>query len=148
MLEPIEAENEKLTRYWFEEVWNQKRGEVIDQMVAPECVARGLGPNGTDLVGPEGFKNAHILFCGAFPDLKITLDEVVASGDLVASHFTCQATHLGDHLGLPATGTPVTFCGMSLARFKDGKIVEGRNVLDLLAMMQQIQAVPPATSLP
>ena len=143
-----EKSNEALVRRWFAEVWNQQRPEVIDELLSPDCIARGMGPNGTDLQGPEGFKTAHTLFSGAFPDLHIMLDEVVSSGELVATHFTCRATHSGDNLGMPATGLPVTFSGMTLARIRNGRVVEGWNVMDLLSMMQQIQAVAPATSLP
>jgi predicted ester cyclase len=145
---PQETKNEALARYWFEEVWNNRRAAIIDEMVDPECIARGMGPNGTDLQGPDGFKIAHTLFSGAFPDLHITLDVVVASGDIVAAHFTCRATHGGDDIGIPATGRAVQFSGMTMARFRDGKIIEGWNVIDLLSMMQQIHAIPAATSLP
>lgn len=143
-----EKSNEALVRRWFEDVWNQKRAEVIEELIDPNCIARGMGPNGTDLHGPEGFKTAHSLFVGAFPDLHITLDEVVNGGDLVAAHFTCHATHGGDNMGMPATGLPVTFSGMTMARVKNGRIIEGWNVIDLLSVMQQIQAVAPATRLP
>lgn len=143
-----EKSNETLVRRWFEDVWNQKRPEVIDELLSPDCIARGMGPNGTDLHGPEGFKSAHTLFAGAFPDLHITLDEVVAARDLVATHFTCRATHSGDNMGVPATGRPVVFSGMTMARIQNGRVVEGWNVIDLLSVMQQIQAVAPATALP
>lgn len=144
----MSAENEAIIRYWVEEVWNQKRAEVIDELVSPECIARGMGPNGTDLVGPEGFKGAHALFVGAFPDLQITIGPMVVSGDMVASQLTCTATHKGDHLGMPATGKQVQFPAMTIARLKDGKIVEGWNCIDLLTAFQQIGALKVSESMP
>ncbi|GAB4458736.1 MAG: hypothetical protein OHK0029_20330 [Armatimonadaceae bacterium] len=142
------ADNEALLRYWIEEVWNKKRPEVIDELFAPHCKAHGMGPDGTDRTGPEGFKSAYATFCGAFPDLQITLAPVVANGDLVAGHLLCTGTHQGEHLGVPATHQPITFTAMTIARIENGKIVEGWNCIDLLSIFQQVGAMSPAESLP
>lgn len=144
----MSAENEALIRYWVEEVWNNKRAEVIDELFSSDCVARGMGPNGTDLVGPGAFKGAHALFVGAFPDLQITIGPMVVSGDMVASQLCCIATHTGDDLGIPATGRPVNFTAMTIARVKNGKIVEGWNCIDLLTAFQQVGAFEVSKKLP
>lgn len=84
----------------------------------------------------------HALFCGAFPDLQITVGHIFSSDNDVAGHFTCQATHTGDLLGIPATNQPVHFSGITLGRYRDGKIIEAWNCIDFLAMLQQIGKVP------
>lgn len=107
-----------------------------------------MGPNGTDLVGVEPFAQAHALFCEAFPDVHITVGPVVAEGDKVAAFLKCEATHVGDTLGIPGTGQPVTFNVMTIARIEDGKVVEGWNVLDLLSVFRQTGAMSVAEALP
>ena len=65
-----------------------------------------------------------------------------------ASQLLCTANHEGDHLGIPATGRPVQFTAMTIARLKDGKIVEAWNCIDLLAAFQQVGAFQASESLP
>jgi len=135
----MSVENEALLRRWFEEVWNKGRTEAVDEMMAVDAIAHGLGD--TQVVGPAAFKGFHAKFKGAFPDIKISVDDILSQGDKVAVRFTIRATHQGDHLGVPATGREVSFPAMSLVRCKDGQIAEGWNLVDMLAMMQQIGAV-------
>jgi steroid delta-isomerase-like uncharacterized protein len=137
-----EEENKALIRRWLQEVWNEKKPEVIDELLTPDVKAHGMGPNGTVLTGPAAFRSAYDALTGAFPDVEVTVELMIASGDTVATYLTARATHGGDHLGVPATGAKVTFPVMSMARIVDGKIVEGWNVLDLLTVLQQVQAVP------
>lgn len=141
-------DNVALLHRWFEEVWNKGNADAIDEMLAPQTIAHGMGPNGTDLHGIEGFKAAQALFRGAFPDLHITVKTVVAEGDKVAAHFVCKATHQGDNLGVPATGKSVLFSGMTIARYHEGRIVEGWNVIDLLSALQQAGSLAALAPLP
>src|SRR5438093_12903410 len=116
--------NEALTRRWFEEVWNQGRVEAIDELLAEDGIAHGLG-SGDDLRGPAGFKPFHARFKGAFPDIRITVEDMISEGDMVAVRFTCRGTHAGDHLGVAPTNRKVAFEAMSFVRWRDGQVVEG-----------------------
>jgi steroid delta-isomerase-like uncharacterized protein len=130
--------NKTIVRRWFEEVWNQGRTETIDALFAPNARAHGLG----DLPpGPEGFKPFHAAFRRAFPDIRITLDDVIAEGDLVAYRFTATGTHRGDGLGFAATNRGTEFTGMGFARVRNGQLVEGWNNYDQLSMFQQLGVV-------
>ena len=51
------ADNKALTRRWFEEVWNQRREQTIDEMISPGGIIHGLAESGEDLPGPTEFKN-------------------------------------------------------------------------------------------
>ncbi|HVK04355.1 MAG TPA: ester cyclase [Armatimonadaceae bacterium] len=146
--ESKERQNEAMFRRWFDEVWNQKRRDRIAELMDEGVVAHGMGPNGTVLSGPEPFAAAFDLFTGVFPDISLTVDKVVASGDTVAAHITCTGTHRGDGLGIPATGQQVSFPCMSMATYRDGLIVEGWNVIDLMSVLRQVQAVQLSSSLP
>jgi len=134
-------ENEALIRRWFEEVWNQKRPDRIPEFMDADGIAHGMGPDVAPLRGPEAFRQAYDTFTGAFPDLHVTIEKCVATDDTVAVLLRCEATHGGDHLGFPATGKRVTFSVMTIARYQDGKIVEGWNVLDLLTAFRQMGVV-------
>lgn len=129
-----------LTRLWFEEVWNKGRVDAIDEMFDPEGIAHGLGEDSGDLRGSEGFKPFHATFKGAFPDMRIEVEEVIQEGDLTAARFSGTGTHTGESLGTAATNRPVKFTGMSFTRWRNGKIVEGWNNADIAGIMKQIGA--------
>lgn len=123
--------NEQLLRRWFEEVWNKKREQAIDEMLTEDCVAYGLPDPDAVLRGPGQFKVLHRNFCGAFPDLHITVEDVIASGDRVAARWRATGTHLGAHLGFPPTGKKVSLDGASIGVVRDGRIREAWNMMDM-----------------
>jgi steroid delta-isomerase-like uncharacterized protein len=116
-------ENVGLARRWFEEVWNQRRTDTIDELLSDESVSHSeSGP----LRGKREFKErTHAPFLSAFPDLTMTVEATLAEGDEVAVRWSMTGTHLGDGLGLPATGRAVSFRGVTWIRFSGGKMVEG-----------------------
>ena len=142
----MSIENKALIHRWFEEVWTRGRTSAIDEMLADDGVAHGLGD---DLQGPAGFKPFHAAFRDAFPDMTIRIDDTIAEGDMIAARWTATGTHRGNGLGFAATGKPVKFEGMTFARMHGGKIVEGWNTFDQLNMLQQLGVVtlpaPPAS---
>lgn len=93
--------------------------------------------------GKEGMRRFLQTFFQAFPDYHTEVIDLVAEGDLVASHNRITGTHQGDFLGVPASGRVVEWEDVDLARFDDdGKVVEYRNFADMLALMQQMGAIP------
>jgi predicted ester cyclase len=131
--------NKLLLRRWFEQVWNQKSEAAIDQMFGIDGKSHGFPDADSLLVGPEAFKAVHRVFCGAFPDLHVEVEDVVAEGDRVAVRWRVTMTHLGDHLGFPATGRKGTLDGSSFLIVKDNRVIEGWNQMDLQALMQELQ---------
>lgn len=138
------ADLEALTRRWFEEVWNQRRTETIDELLSPEAVIHGLDENGSDLRGPEEFRAFHATFVGAFPDMRVTLEDLVAAGDRVAVRFSASAAHQGGHLGIAPTHRRVLFTGMAFLRWQEGKLAEAWNNVDLSGIFLQVGLVRPA----
>ena len=124
-----------IMRTWFREVWDEGREETIDRLVAPGAKVHGLGEV---LVGPEGFKPYFRAMRAALGDLEVHVERTVTEGDLVAAHCHVIAKHVGETLGGPPTGRPVEFWGMTIARVRDGKLVEGWNCFDFLTMYQQL----------
>lgn len=134
----MSEENKQLMRRWFEEVWNKGRADAIDEMFAADGRAYGLGDNPEVSVGPSGFRELHNTFRGAFPNMTITVEDVIAEGDKVAARCSVRGQHQGDHLGFAATDTPVDFTGIAIVRISDGKIVEAWNNFDFMRMNRQL----------
>lgn len=132
---------------WFEEVWKKGRLSAIDEMFAEHGTMHGLGEAGADVTGPAAFKPFVERLRGAFPDIEVNVEQTIEEGDLIASRWVATMTHQGDHLGVPATGKRVSVTGMSIARIRDGKMVEGWNNWDMLSLMQQVDAFQPAAQL-
>jgi steroid delta-isomerase-like uncharacterized protein len=134
--------NKALVRRWFEEVWNKGRAEAIKEMFASDGIAHGLSDDPENpLKGPADFKPFHDTFRGAFPDIEVIVEDLIAEGDKVAARCSVRGKHTGDHLGVVASNAPVQFTGMVIVRIKDGKIVEGWNNFDFMRVNKQIGAI-------
>jgi steroid delta-isomerase-like uncharacterized protein len=127
---------------WFEQVWNQGSVDAIDAMMAPDAPMHGLS-DGAGVIGTEKFKGFHRQLRGAFPDIRVTVVDTVQEGDMIVARWTATMTHEGDDLGVAATHKRVGVTGMSMARVRDGVMVEGWNNWDTLALLEQIGALPP-----
>ncbi len=138
----MSEENKTLVKRWFEEVWNQGRSEVIDELFAADGIAHGLSEDdGNPLRGPAGFKIFHAKFRDAFPDIVITVEDMVAEADKVATRCSVRGKHTGDTLGFAATHSDMEIGGISIVRIADGKIVEAWNHFDFLKMYRQLGAL-------
>lgn len=105
----------------------------------PSVVAHGLAPQPLDL---EGVRQFYSGLWDAFPDLHITIEDMVGEADKVAWRLRVNGTHESEFRGVPATGNEVTFTAQYVFRFEDGKIVERWTDLDRLGVMIQLGAVP------
>jgi steroid delta-isomerase-like uncharacterized protein len=136
-----EQENVEFFRRWFEEVWNQGHLEAVEEMMAADAV--GFGQGGPDAVirGPADFRTFVSRFRRAFPDIKLSIEDAFGNGDRVALRWSAVMTHLGDDLGIAATGKRVMTNGISIARIRGGKIVEGWDNWDQFGLLQKLGAV-------
>ena len=133
-------ENVALMRRWFEEVWTQGKMETVNELLSENAVGVGQGEPGVEIHGPADFLPFVQRIRGAFPDLNLTVEDTFGARNKVVVRWSATMTHKGDHLGIPATGKPVRITGMTIVRIRDGKIVEGWDNWDQLAMMRQIGA--------
>jgi steroid delta-isomerase-like uncharacterized protein len=135
----MSEENKALVRRWFEEVWNQGNGEVIDELLAEDGVIHGLmDAGGNQVQGLRSFHEFHNQFRGAFPDMNVSVEDMIAEGDKVVARCSVRGKHTGEHLGFKATNAPVQFEGVAIVRIKDGKIAEAWNQFDFLEMNKQL----------
>ena len=135
-------ETKALVRRFFEEGFNKGDGGVFDEVVADGTVDHDPQNPFPDAKGPEGAKKGMEFYRAAFPDLRFTIEEQIAEGNMVASRFTGTGTQDGDLPDLPATHKSVTAGGVSIDRIESGKIAETWVYWDTLGMLQQLGAVP------
>jgi steroid delta-isomerase-like uncharacterized protein len=88
--------------------------------------------------GIEEYKQVYRSFLSAFHDTNIDVEDLLADGDKVMSRVTLQGTHKGQLEGIPPTGNALTVSAFTVFRLIDGKIAEEWEVIDELAMMQQL----------
>lgn len=134
--------NKQIARRWVEEVWNQRHSAAIERLLAKDAITHGLGMDGNDLVGPEGFLPFHRAFVTSFADLQLTIEDLLEEDDRVAVRWRATGTLTGDGLGLAPTGRRMTVTGMSVIRVENGQIVEAWNNFDVLGMHQQLGTLP------
>ncbi len=136
-----ENENKALVRRWFDEVWNRGRADLIDEMSHRDIAATGLGHGTSESRGTAPFKVFYTNMRETFPDLHVTIEDVVAEGDKVVVRLSVEGTHTG-HALAPATGRKAAFTAIVIARIANGQIVEAWNAIDQLGILHQIGALP------
>jgi predicted ester cyclase len=116
--------------------------KTIDELMAPDALIHT--PLRIEATGAELAKQLWARLLRAYPDLHVAIEDLVAEGDKVVSRNTVTGTHQGEHMGIPPTGKSVTYNEVIINRFADGRIVETWAVVDVLAQMRQLGAVPAA----
>lgn len=137
-------QNKATSRRWYEEIFNQGRLEVADEICAADYTNLDLyGPPGGWPHGPEGTKAVVMTYRTAFPDVHFTVEDQIAEGDEVATRWTARGTHTGPLPGgIGPTGKPVVVTGISVERYDNGKMAESRVNWDFLGLLQQLGVVP------
>jgi len=133
------------SRRMIEAGFNEGRFDLVDQLVAPDAVAHdpSLPPRLRSMRGPELEKAMIRMYRAAFPDVRLTVDEVVDGDDTVALRWRADGTHRGELEGLAPTGVRASVTGISIDHWRDGKIVETWTQWDNLGLGRQIGAAPP-----
>jgi len=131
-----------LERRWFEESNKGKAAAmaVIDELHVADYVFHG--GTGEEIRGLKDYKQYMSGYYRVFPDLHVTIDDMVAEGDKVATRWTLTGTHKGEIEGVPPTGKKMTIRGVSIERVVGGKFVETWERYDSLGFMQQLGLVP------
>lgn len=135
--------NKVLVRRFVEEVWNAGKLDVADEVLAWNYIEHPSSPDESgkeEPTGPDGMKQFVTMFRKAFPDMKFTIDHIVAEADKVAIQLTGRGTHKGDLRDLSPTGKRVTIGGAAIHLIKDNKIVETYQVVDRLSLREQLGA--------
>lgn len=136
----MSAETKALSRRVLEEAFNAGNLDVLDELVAPEFVNHDAAMP-ESLVGIDAAKASITGYRDAFPDLQLTIEEMIAEGELVATRWSARGTHQGELMGMTPTGKQATVTGITIDRIVDGRIVESWTNWDTLGMLQQLGAM-------
>jgi steroid delta-isomerase-like uncharacterized protein len=143
----MSEQNKTVVRRLFDELWNKGNLQVADEIIAPtyqhhDAATPDLGK------GPESEKKRANLYRTAFHDLRLNIEDLLADGETVVARWSCRGVHKGDLNGIAPTGKQFAITGVTIARFANGKIVEGFVNWDALGLMRQLGVVPePAKSI-
>ena len=133
-------QNKKNVRRVFEEVWNNGNQATVDELFAANYSHHD--PSSQDLgQGPQSEKRRVSVYRTAFPDLRFTIEDVIAEGETVMARYSARGTHKGDLNGIAPTGKQIHVTGVSVTRFANGRIAEGWANWDALGLMQQLGVV-------
>ncbi len=131
-------------RRTFEEVLSQGKVTVLDELCAPNFLYHD--PSQPDVRTLEDYKRFFTEFRSIFPDLHVTIDDMIGEGDKVVVRFTWRGTNTGDFvmpaMHLPATGKQVTVTAIVILRLAEGKAVEFWGQFDNLGWFQQLGLIP------
>jgi len=131
------SDEDKRTSSPLHEAFNAGDLDSIDEMFHPDWVHHSRP--GLTL---EILKREVAEYRAAFPDLRWEDHDRIEDGDKVAMRFSAVGTHTGELMGIPPTGKKIVLSGMSMTRYKDGKIIESWEEVNALGMMIQMGALP------
>ena len=137
----MSEQNKNIVRRLLEEVWNKGQVSVADELFTPNYNHHDSSTPDVGR-GPESEKKRVTLYRNAFPDMRLTIDDILTEGETVVARWSCRGTHKGDLNGIAPTGKQFNITGISIARFTNGKMFEGYVNWDALSLMQQLGVVP------
>jgi predicted ester cyclase len=133
-------ENRRTAIRFFEEVWNVRRDQTIDDVLHPSLAGH---MEGAEFTGTGPYKQAREAILSAFPDFQVTVEDTAADGDHVVVRWSARGTHTGIGLGMDASQRRVSFRGMTWLTFAGGRVVEGWDSWNQGALLQSLQAPRP-----
>ncbi len=142
----MSEQNKAIARRYYDEIMNQGNLATIDELMSADFLFT-IPTHPDPYHGPDGFKQLVTMLRGAFPDVHLSVEHLLAEGDTVVGHWTGSGTHRGGPLhtvvgDIPPTNKRFTIDGMSWLRIVDGKIVESLANEDTLGLLQQIGVLP------
>jgi predicted ester cyclase len=130
-------ENRAILHLFFEEVFNQKNPAALEKYFAPDMVENNLPPEGI-----EAHQQFLSMYFNAFPDLTVTVEDIVAEGDKVVARVSYRGTHLGEFMDILPTGKQIMITGIDIIRLTERKFVEHWQSADNLGLLQQLGVIP------
>jgi predicted ester cyclase len=114
--------------------------QTTDALFEPDALIRTPLP--IDATGAQAITEVFTRLLHVYPDLHVTIEDLIAEEDKVASRNTVTGTHRGDYMGHAPTGKPVTYNEIFIFRFAGGRIAETWGAVDVFSQMKQIGAIP------
>lgn len=137
--------NKAIVSRFYEELWNNRNISAADEIFAADCVSHqlqsGVAPVGVPR-SPEAVKHHVAEWLAGFPDLRFSVEQLIAEADHVVSRSVMHGTHTGTWLGVAPTGKRVSIWMFVVHRILNGKIVEDWVLVEALGFFQQLKIVP------
>ena len=130
-------QNKAAALRWSQELWGQGNLAVADEIIAPDYVRHDPG-DPFPAHGPEDVKRIVAMLRTMLPDLRISVEAMIAEGDIVVSRYTTTATDTVGYMGMPPTGKAIRTPAIQIFRFSNGKIVESWAARDDLGTLRQL----------
>jgi steroid delta-isomerase-like uncharacterized protein len=134
------AEQKAIVRRVLDEIVSQGRLDLANELIVETYLHHGailgLPP------GREGFCQVVTLLRTAFPDLRVTIEDLIAEEDMVVVRVVTSGTHQGAVGGIPPTGKRVMFSAIQIYRIDAGQVVERWGEGDIFGLLQQLDALP------
>ena len=112
---------------------------MIDEAFEPDVQIRTPLP--VEATGAQALKQVWATLLRAYPDLHITVEDLIAEGDKLVCRNVVTGTHHGEYMGIPPTGKSVTYNEIFIVRFEGGRIAETWGVVDVLSQMNQLGVI-------
>jgi steroid delta-isomerase-like uncharacterized protein len=125
-----------LVRSYVAEVWTKGNLDAVDIFLSPDY-RRYLSPTAEPLL-LDGQKQRIAAFRSAFPDIRITIEDVFSEDDYVIFRSTMQGTHQGVFQGIQPTGKTITVSLIDMIRVEHGKFIEHWGGPDLFDLLKQL----------
>lgn len=133
---PSTESNKAVVRRLYDECVNGGRTDLMAELVGPDFSL----PDGSR--GPAAFAANVAALRQGFPDLRFTIQELVAEGDRVAARWTWTGTHTGTFRGFAASGRRVRDTGIVIYTLAGGRVAGAALETDRLGVLQQIGVLP------
>jgi steroid delta-isomerase-like uncharacterized protein len=135
-------DNKAIVRRLYEEVWNKRRLEVVDELISLSHALNDPIISGSQ-VGPELYKRRVVELTTSFPDLRLTIEDMIAEKGKVSVSWITSGTHQGEFLDIPATGSRIFVEGITIHDITNGKILDSHARWDALGLLRQLGDVSP-----
>jgi predicted ester cyclase len=114
--------------------------KAVDELVEPDATIRTPLPG--DATGAQALKQVWAVLLQAFPDLHLTIEDLIGEDDKVVARIVVTGTHLGDYMGLEPTGKSIAYDEIFIFRFAGGRVAETWGVVDVFSQMKQLGVIP------
>ena len=132
----VEEKNKELARKMME-AWGKGDFVSYKELLAPDFVFY-FPSNSSNPMSQEELIEFAKMYRKAIADISWSMEELIASEDKVIIRFIEKGTHVGEFMGIPATGNKYETSGIGIIRIENGKIVEMREEFDMLGLYQQL----------
>ena len=132
-------ENRTLVHRLYEEVWNKRRFELLDELISPSHALLAPNVSGNEVgVGPQEYRRQVLALLKGFPDLQMTIEDIFGEDEKIVVAWTLSGTHDGEFTGIPATHNKVSVDGVTIHHVADGKVIDSFVNWNHLALMKQL----------